>query len=292
MKKILIILLISISFSQGFSEEKQNNNLETKSKNKYYKIARSLYQKPFGSTLCIPFIWLGDLAENKRVKSDLSNEQKLEDPDQRRKFNLTNWSQLSLKYFTTNAEHDIEIITGASQDADKIKAQGKFGLNYQHEVTGKISKKLSFNVKDNFFFSEKSHERRNSFLTNDLKLGFLYNHETTYLNFKLNNRYYDPDETNFLSLPALGQHTQLKMVSSAVVHLKQNFGNLNLNVYTNFRDLQYRYVVPIEEEDDEYDAHRARDYDSYTDSKLSYPIMDHLKIFGRVYYKDELRGRI
>jgi len=201
---------------------------------------------------------------------------------------VTNWSQLSLKYFTTNAEHDIEIITGASPDADKIKTQGKFGINYQHQLTWKINPKLSFDVQDSFFFSEKSHERRNSFLSNDLMLGLLYRNDQTYLNFKLNNRYYNPDETNFLTSPGILHDTQQQMVSSAVLHLKQDYGKLNLNVYSNFRDLNYWYIVPIEEEEDEYDAYEARDFDSYTDTKLSYSMMDHLKIFGKIYYKNDL----
>jgi len=69
--------------------------------------------------------------------------------------------------------------------------------------------------------------------------------------------------------------------------LKQDFGKLSLNVYSNLRDLEYRYVVPIEE-DGEYETHQASDYDSYTDAKLFFIIADHLKVFGRMYYKDDL----
>ena len=285
MKKILILFLISFSLSQVFSDEEHNNKSNAKS-NKYYKIARSLYQKPFGETLCIPFIWLGNLADNEKNKLDPSNEQELRDSDQRRKFNLTNWSQFSLNYFTTNAKHDIDMVTGASQDVKKINTQGKFGINYQHQVTGKISKKLTFDVKDDIFFSEKSHERRNSFLTNDLKLSLFYKQENTYLRLQFNNRYYNPDETNFLNLPGVVYNTQQQMVSSAILHLKQDFGKLNINIYSNLRNLEYRYVVPLE--DDEYETHNASDYDSYTDAKFFFKIMDHLKVFGRAYYKDDL----
>ncbi|MCK5051535.1 MAG: hypothetical protein KAS53_07390, partial [Candidatus Cloacimonetes bacterium] len=120
MKKILTLLLISFTIFQVFSDEEHNNKSDAKSNNKYYRIARSLYQKPFGETLCMPFIWLGNLTDKEENKLDPSNKQKLKDSDQRRKFNLTNWSQLSLNYFTTNAKHDIDMVTGASQDVKKI----------------------------------------------------------------------------------------------------------------------------------------------------------------------------
>jgi len=97
MKKILVLLLISFSIFQVSSDEKPYREPEEKSNNKYYKIARSLYQKPFGETLCIPFIWLGNLTDN---KLDPSNKHKLTNSDQGRKINLTNWSQLSLQYLS------------------------------------------------------------------------------------------------------------------------------------------------------------------------------------------------
>ena len=75
MKKILILLLISITVLQVFSDEEHNNKPDAESKNKYYKIARSLYQKPFGETLCIPFIWLGNLTDKEENKLDISNKQ-------------------------------------------------------------------------------------------------------------------------------------------------------------------------------------------------------------------------
>lgn len=287
MRKILVLLLISFTIIQVFSDEEQKSKSNAKSKNKYYKIARSLYQKPFGETLCIPFIWLGNLTDKEENKLDLANKQELKDSDQQRKLNLTNWSQLSMNYFTTNATHDIDIVTGASQDVETINTKGKFGINYQHELTGKISEKFSYDIKEDIFYSEKSHERRNSFFTNNLKLNLFYKQETTYLKLQFNNRFYNPDETNFSNLPGIVYSTQQQMISSAILQLKQDFGKLNLNVYTNLRNLEYRYVVPIEEED-EYESHQASDYDSYTDAKLFFKVTDHLKVFGRAYYKDDL----
>jgi hypothetical protein len=209
-------------------------------------------------------------------------------------YSLTNWSQFSLRYFTTDAQNDIEIVTGASQDADKINTEGKFGLQYEHELSGKISDKISFSITDDIFFSEKSHERRNSFLTNDLKIGVLYKHETTYLKLKLNNRYFNSGETKYLILPGIAQNTQKQMVYSAVLHFRQNIGKLNFSFYSSLRDLEYKYiileddVITFRDDDDELESSNASDYDSYTNAKLSYQITNHLTAFSRLYYKDDL----
>jgi len=286
MRKILIFaVLISFSISLAFSDEVQNNESNAKSNNKYYKIARSLYQKPFGEILSIPFIWLGNLTDDDKNKLDPSNKQKLQDSDQRRKFNLTNWSQLSINYFTTDSIHGIDMVTGASQDVDKIDTQGKFGLKYQHELTGKISEKFSYDIKEDIFYSEKSHERRNSFFTNELQLRLYYQHEATYLKLQFNNRYYNSNETYFLNLPGVEYDTQQQMISGAILHLKQDFRKLNLNVYSSLRNLEYDYLVS---DDDEYDAYNASDNDVYTTAKLSFKITDHLNVFGRVYHKNDL----
>jgi len=296
MKKIIILLaFILLLASQIFSDE-NNNESNVKPTNKYYQIARTLYPKPFGKVLSLPFTWLGNLVDEKNKDQDTANLQELENSEVHRKLDFTNWSQLSLRYFTNDADNDIEIVTGASQDADKINTEGKFGVQYKHEVSAKINDKFSISVFDDIFFSEKSHERRNSFFTNDLRLGVLFQHNNTYLKLKLNNRYYDSGETNYLSLLGIAQHTQQQMVNSAVINFKRNFGKFGLNLYSNFRDLEYRYLVLDEDDDNsrdddeefEYDEYSASDYDSYTNAELSYLITDHLTVFSRLYYKDDL----
>ncbi|MDA3813670.1 MAG: hypothetical protein PF570_05385 [Candidatus Cloacimonetes bacterium] len=286
MRKLLIFaVLISFLISQVSSDEEYDNKSNAKSNNKCYEIARSLYQKPFGEILSIPFIWLGKLTDNEKNKIDSSNQQKLQDSDQRKKLSLTNWSQLSLNYFTSNAKHDIDMVTGASKDVYKIDTQGKFGLKYQHEFTGKISEKFSYDIKEDIFYSEKSHERRNSFFTNDLQLRLYYQHESTYLKLQFNNRYYNSNETFFLNLPGVTYDTQQQLISGATLHLKQDFRKLNLNVYANLRNLEYDYLVP---DDDEYEAYNASDNDFYTTAKLSFKITDHLNIFSTAYHKNDL----
>lgn len=298
MKKILILLLISLSISFVFSDEEQNNNPNTESENKYYKIARSLYQKPFGETLCLPFIWLGNLTDSKENKLESSNNQKLNDLDQRRESNLTNWSQLSLQYFTTDAEDGIDLVTGATQTIENISPEGKFGVYYEHELSGKINSNLSYNLNDDLFYSQKSHERRNSFFKNDLSLGFLYKKNLTYLKVKYNNRYYDPEQTNYMYLPGIVHTSQKQMINSAAVHFKQDFGKFDVNIYSNFRDLKYEYAIPEEEEgkkilsdrDDEleYDSFEGYDNDIYSHGRVNYSIIPELKFFANAYFKDDL----
>jgi hypothetical protein len=290
MKKILVLILILFTFSQVFSEEDHNN-----SNNKYYKIARSLYDKPFGEVLCVPFIWLGDLTENGNDKPDASNEENIEDSNQQRKSNITNWSQLSLNYFTNDAKNNIDIVTGASQNADNINTDGKFGVQYQHEISGKINDKFSFDVKDEIFYSEKSHEQRNSFFFNELKAKIFYQHKNTFLKLQVNNRFYESEETNFLNLPGVEYDTQQQMVNTAIMHFKQDIGKLNLDLYSSFRNLEYKYAVPEEEdeddfrddEEDEWDSKSGSDFDVFSLGKITFKLTDNFKLFTRVYLKND-----
>lgn len=212
---------------------------------------------------------------------------------------LTNWSQLSLNYFSTAAKDNIDIVTGASQNANNIKTNGKFGIQYQHEISSIINDRFSFDVKNDVFFSEKSHEQRNSFFFNDLKAKIFYQHEATYLKFQLNNRYYESRETNFLNLPGVEQDTQQQMVNAAILHYKQDVGKLNFNIYTSFRDLEYKYIVPNEddddedktrdeEEEDEYRGKTASDFDFYSLGKLTFNVTDKFRVFTCAYLKNDL----
>ncbi|MCF7793422.1 MAG: hypothetical protein K9N09_06705 [Candidatus Cloacimonetes bacterium] len=209
---------------------------------------------------------------------------------------LTNWSQLSFNYFTTDAKNSIDIVTGASADADHINTKGKFGGTLRYEVSGNINTNLYYDVSGNSFFSEKSHEQRNSFLYNEIKSKLIYQKNDTYIKFQLNNRYYEPNETNFLNLPGVEYDTQQQMVNTAIIHFKQDLGRFNLNIYNSFRDLEYKYAVPEEDDDDdksrdddedEVESKSASDFDLYSLGKISYKITDELNIFTRAYLKND-----
>ncbi|MCF7858389.1 MAG: hypothetical protein K9N07_03580 [Candidatus Cloacimonetes bacterium] len=206
---------------------------------------------------------------------------------------LTNWSQLSLRYFSIISGDGIEIMTGASQDADKINTKGKLGTLYQHELTGKINNNLTFDISVDIFYSEKSHELRTSFLTNNLNLGLLYRGSKTNLILKFSNRNYDPNQTNYLNLPGLSNDTQQQSVFNTYMQFDHDFGKVDLDIYTNLRDLEYKYLVYEvdnirDEEDDEFETYSASDYDLYSDLKLSMSIFENLKIFSRTQYKNDL----
>jgi len=86
-----------------------------------------------------------------------------------------------------------------------------------------------------------------------------------------------------------------QMVNSAAIHFKQNMGNFDFNIYTNLRDLKFRYLLPEEEDEDfrdddelEYDRFNGYDNDLYTHAKISYSANSKLKIFASTYIKDDL----
>ncbi|HPR17085.1 MAG TPA: hypothetical protein PLD62_02450 [Candidatus Cloacimonadota bacterium] len=207
---------------------------------------------------------------------------------------LTNWAQFSLNYFTTDAENGIDIVTGASQDADHINTKGKFGAQYRHEISGNLNERISFDVRNNAFFSEKSHELRNSYLYNEIKAKLTYRFQNTYCKVQLNNRYYSPDKTNYLNLSGVEYDTQQQMVNNAIVDFQQDFGKFGFNLFGSFRDLEYKYAVPEDDDDrdhddeDEYEAKSAADYDLYSLGMLSYRFNDRFSIFARGCYKDDL----
>ncbi len=209
---------------------------------------------------------------------------------------LTNWSQLSFNYFTTDAQKSIEIVTSASADADKIKTNGKFGGQFLHEISGRINHEFSFDVRNEAFFSEKSHEQRNSFMFNEIKAKLFYQYKSTYFKLQLNNRYYEAQETNFLNLPGIEYDTQQQMVNTAIVHFKQDFGRFNLTIYNSFRDLEYKYAVPEDDDDDksgdddedEWESRSASDFDLFGFGKLTFKPTENLGFFIQATHKNDL----
>ena len=292
MKKIFVLILLSLTISQVFSDEENNNKSDANSENKYFKIARSLYQKPFGETLCLPFIWLGNLAENKN-NSNSSNKQELKDSDQQRN-NLTNWSQLSMNYFTTTAKHGIDIITGASQKADHINKKGKFGVQYRHEISGKITDKFYFDVQEDIFISEKSHEERNSFLYNDAKLKLYYQNQNHFMKLQYTNRYYQEDETVLQSSPSLMEAIPHKSIHNTYLSYKGNIDKFDFSFLSSVRNLNYRYFrLEVEDDgrdddEDEWTTISAWENDWITNIVAGYQLSDAVRFFGKAYYKDDL----
>ena len=201
---------------------------------------------------------------------------------------LTNWAQFSLNYFITDSKNNIEIVTSASQDARTIGNNDKFGGQYIHQVSGKINDKFSFDVNNQTFYSEISHEQRNSFMFNQIKARLFYRHEQTWLKFQINNRYYKSQETNYLNLPGLEYNTQQQMVNMAIMHFRQIIGSFNFDLYGSLRDLKYKYAVPENDDEDEWESKSASDFELNSFGKITFMISENLGIFTQAYLKDDL----
>jgi len=203
-------------------------------------------------------------------------------------FGLTQWMQVSLRNFTTNAEHDIEIITGATPQVETIDTASKGGIYWQHEISGDLLTNFSFTIENDLFVSDLSHEFKNSFFFNDARFKLCYQNESQYLKLQYANRAYNPATTNFLNIPGVEHSTQQQMVHSTALHYKGHYGRFHFSLYGNLRNLDYEYLTI--EEDEVYESESARDNDIYSYVEFSYTITDIWKIFVSGYYKDDLNS--
>jgi len=59
---------------------------------------------------------------------------------------------------------------------------------------------FNISLKNDFFYSEKRHESRNSFLFNDAKLKLSYFPNSYYFKLQYGNRWFDEDNTRILTI--------------------------------------------------------------------------------------------
>ena len=201
---------------------------------------------------------------------------------------LTQWMQVSLRNFTIDAEHDIEIITGATPQAETIDTAAKGGIYWQHEISGNLYKDITFTLENDLFISDMSHEFKNSFFFNDARFKLYYRNETQYLKLQYANRAYNPAATKFLNIPGVEHSTQQQMVHSTALHYKGNLGRFHISLYGNLRNLDYEYLSI--EENDMYESDSAWDNDIYSYAELSYKITDIWKALVSGYYKNDLNS--
>lgn len=149
-------------------------------------------------------------------------------------------------------------------------------------------------LKEDFFFSQKSHEQRFSFLTNEIKAKLFYLHNNTYLKLQYSNRFFDSRETNFLNLPGIEYDTQQNMVQNVDLHFIQEWNKLKIELAASWRALQYKYPILEEEDDDkdddedEYEARTANDYDLFTMGEIQYSLIPDLGFFFKTAQKNDL----
>lgn len=203
-------------------------------------------------------------------------------------FGLTQWMQVSLRNFTTNAEHDIDITAGATPQVETIDTASKEGIYWQHEISGDLLTNITFTVENDLFVSDLSHEFKNSFFFNDARFKLYYQNESQYFKLQYANRAYNPAATNFLNIPGVEHSTQQQMIHNTALHYKGNHGRFHISLYGNLRNLDYEYLTI--EEDEVFESESAWDNDIYSYAEFSYNISDQWRAFVSGYYKDDLNN--
>ncbi len=201
---------------------------------------------------------------------------------------LTQWMQVSLRNFSTNAEHDIDIITGDTPQAETIDTASKGGIFWQHEISGNLYRNITFTLENDLLVSEMSHEFKNSFFFNDARFKFYYRNGSQYLKLQYANRTCNPAATKFLNIPDMGHNTQQQMIHNTALHYKGNHGRFHISLYGNLRNLDYEYLTI--EEDEVFESESAWDNDIYSYAEFSCNISDQWRSFISGYYKDDLNN--
>jgi len=202
---------------------------------------------------------------------------------------ILNWSQISYQAFLTGSSDDIDVVTSASPNAgNAVNTKLKSGLRWQHEFKGNFDH-FNISLKNDFFYSEKRHESRNSFLFNDAKLKLSYFPNSYYFKLQYGNRWFDEDNTRILTIPGTEEITKQKMVHNTELQYKSNWEKLKFSFYGKLRNLDFDYFVFDEENsNDEFTGFSEWENDIYTSAKISYEINNLFNLFVSGYYKDDL----
>jgi len=203
-------------------------------------------------------------------------------------YDHTHWTQIVTNYFSADAENDLQLITGATIDESTIKAEGTFGFQLKHETSATISKQFSVSFQDVLFYSDLSHQQKNSFMYNDAILKLFYKNKQHYFKIQYSNRSHSEEYTVFLNSPSLLEDIQQRSVHNTYLVYKTNFDKLDISLLSNIRNLDYRYAWQDDGSDDEWNFDTAWDNDWITNFVTGYQASDAVRIFGKAYYKDDL----
>ncbi len=217
---------------------------------------------------------------------------------------LTNWSELSYRAYISEAEGDVDIITGATQNAEeKVGNELKSGINWRHELSHRFKNGLDLTLENNLFWSQKSQEYRNSYLYNFGKLDVKYFSGDHYFKLQYSNRFYDHNETRLLNIGGVDYRTQQQMVHNASLQYKGSWKELAAEFYTGFRSVDYQYYIEDllqdsskdddeDDDDEEDDAERKQSWenDLYSNAEISYRIQSDWKLHTGIYYKNDLNA--
>ncbi len=202
---------------------------------------------------------------------------------------ILNWSQISYQAFLTGSSDDVDVVTSSSPNADNsVNTKLKSGIRWKHEFKRNFDN-FNISLKNDFFYSEKSHESRNSFFFNDAKLKLSYFPYSHYIKFQYRNRWFDKDNTRILTIPGTEEITKQKMIHNTELQYKSNWKKLNFSFYGKLRNLDYNYFIFDEENsNDEFAKFTEWENDICTSAKISYEINNLFNLFVSGYYKDDL----
>lgn len=216
---------------------------------------------------------------------------------------LTNWSELVYRAYFSAAEGEVDIITGATQNAEEqVGSEMKSGVNWKHELSHKFKNGLDITLENNLFWSQKSQEYRNSYFYNFGKLDVKYFNRDHYLKVLYSNRFYDYNETRLLNIGGVDHRTQQQMVHNASLQYKGDWKDLSTEFYLGLRSLDYQYYMEElldnnsrddDDEDEAEDPEREQSWenDLFTEAEISYRIHPDWKLYTGVYHKNDLNEK-
>lgn len=212
---------------------------------------------------------------------------------------LVNWSQLSYQAYLSGADRDIDVVTGATPDKDySVDTGPKSGLRWQHESTVQFNSRISLEINNDLFYSEKSHEPRNSFQYNQAGINFYYHDVYSSLKIGYSNRYYNEKLTKLLSIPGIQETIQQQMAHNTTLQYHLYLSRFKLGFYASLRNLEYVRFFPGEDEkgdfsdysgrEEEYDWTREWDSDLVSRLEMEFYLHQNWILHLHGFYKNDL----
>jgi len=215
---------------------------------------------------------------------------------------LTNWSEISYRAFISEADGEVDIITGATQNAEEqVDSSLKSGISWKHELSHQFRKDLSITLENNLLWSQKSQEYRNSYFYNFGKLDLKYNSGAHYVKVQYSNRFYDHNETRLLNIGGVDHRTQQQMVHNTSLQYKGKWNLFSAEFYAAVRSIDYEYYIEDliddkdddddEEEEEDIERYQSWENDLYSSGKLTYQLHDKWRVYTGIYYKNDLNEK-
>ena len=195
---------------------------------------------------------------------------------------LTNWSQLSYRAFKTGSDSETEFITGTSEVENfTVDTSLKSGFEWDHLLQTSLGKNLDLTIENTLFYSEKSHELRNSFLNNYTKIKVSFSKNSHYLKMQYSNRWYEDENTKLLSIPGIESTSQQQTVHNTEFQYNTFWKGFHLKLNNRIRNLYYKNISESSE-------NFSWDNDLFSFAEIEFDISDMFSIFSAGNYKNDL----